>query len=152
MERVKRALDECYPEFRHLTMQCLQNNTGWFKKDSNITKLILVQNREGATEQLIKTPNKRANRSDNNEEIERIGKRPGRENYDIMEENSRNLKSKDKGGRWGAEKAVLSTNGQSNEDKQKWHWGKSKRARLMKVKLSEEIKQCQQDNDKPPTR
>lgn len=44
-------------------------------------------------------PNKRANRIDNNEKIERIGKRPGRENYDIIDENSRNLKSKDKGGR-----------------------------------------------------
>ena len=42
MERLKRAWDECYPEFNHLTMQCLRDNAGRFKKDKTITNLILV--------------------------------------------------------------------------------------------------------------
>ena len=37
-ERLKRAWDECYPEF----MQCLRDHTGQFKKDKTITNLILV--------------------------------------------------------------------------------------------------------------
>ena len=62
MERLKRAWNECYPEFRHLTMQCLRDNTGRFIWDKIITNLILVRNRG----------------NDN---------RPGRENHDVMGEN-----------------------------------------------------------------
>ena len=42
MERLKRAWDECYPEFRHLTIQCLQDNAGRFMKDKTITNPSLV--------------------------------------------------------------------------------------------------------------
>ena len=42
MERFKRAWDECYPESRHLTMQCLRDNAGRFKEDKTIKNLILV--------------------------------------------------------------------------------------------------------------
>ena len=49
MERLKRAWDECYPEFSHLTMQCLRDNAGTFKKDKTITNLRIVQNREEVT-------------------------------------------------------------------------------------------------------
>ena len=57
MERLKRAWDECYPEFRHLTMQYLRGNAGRLKKDKTIPNLILVQNREEVTEQLTEVPN-----------------------------------------------------------------------------------------------
>ena len=50
MERLKRAWDECYPEFRNRTMQYLRDNAGRFKKDKNIANLILVRNREEVTE------------------------------------------------------------------------------------------------------
>lgn len=53
----KRAWDECYAEFRHLTIQYLRDNTGTFKKNKTITNLILVLNREEVTKQLIEVPN-----------------------------------------------------------------------------------------------
>ena len=37
MERLKRAWDEGYPEFGHMTMQCIRYNAGRFKKDKAIT-------------------------------------------------------------------------------------------------------------------
>ena len=40
MERLKRAWDECYPEFRHLTIQCLRDNARRFKIDKTIANLI----------------------------------------------------------------------------------------------------------------
>ena len=63
-------------------MQCLRDNTGKFKKEKNITNLVLVRDRAEVTEQLIEVSN-----DINNEEIEENGNRPGRENQDIMEEN-----------------------------------------------------------------
>ena len=53
MERLKRVWGECYPEFIHLPMQCLQDNAGRFKKDKTIKNLTLVRNREVVAEQLI---------------------------------------------------------------------------------------------------
>ena len=82
MERLKRAWDECYPEFRHLTIQCLQDNAGRFMKDKTITNPSLVRNTEEVTEQLIEVPN-----DINNEEIKENEKRPRRKYQDIMEEN-----------------------------------------------------------------
>ena len=82
MERLKRAWDECYPEFRNLTIQCLQDNAGRFKKDKTIAKLILVRSREEVTEQLIEVPS-----NINNKEIEENDNRPGRKNHDFMEKN-----------------------------------------------------------------
>ena len=40
MERLKRSWDECYPEFKYMTMQCLQGNPRRFKKDKTIKNLI----------------------------------------------------------------------------------------------------------------
>ena len=82
MERLRRAWDQCYPEFRHLTVQCLRDNAGRFKKNTTITNLVLVGNKEEVTEQLIEVSNEI-----NNEEIEENENRPGRANQDIMEEN-----------------------------------------------------------------
>ena len=81
-ERLKRAWDECYPEFRNLTIQYLQDNAGRFKKDKTIAKLILVRNREEVTEQLIEVSS-----NINNKEIEENDNRPGRKNHDFMEKN-----------------------------------------------------------------
>ena len=82
MERFKIVWDECYSEFRHLTIQCLRDNVGRFIKDKLITNLILVGNREQVAEQLIEVSD-----DINNEEIEENYNRLGRENQDIMEEN-----------------------------------------------------------------
>ena len=82
MERFKIVWDECYSEFRHLTIQCRRDNAGRFIKDKPITNLILVGNREQVAEQLIEVPD-----DINNEEIEENYNRLGRENQDIMEEN-----------------------------------------------------------------
>ena len=82
MERLRGAWDECYPEFRHLTVQCLRDNSGRFKKNKTITNLVLVGNKEEVTEQLIEVSN-----DINNEEIEENENKPGRANQDIMEEN-----------------------------------------------------------------
>ena len=82
MGRWKRAWDECYREFRYLTMQCLRDNAGRFKEDKTIKNLILVQNREEVIEQLIEVAN-----GINNEKMEAGEDRPGRESQDIMEEN-----------------------------------------------------------------
>ena len=82
MERLTRVWGECYPEFRHLTMQCLRDNSGRFKKDKTITNLTLVRNREKVTEQLIKEPN-----NINNGEIKENDNKTGTENHDTMEEN-----------------------------------------------------------------
>ena len=49
MERLKRALDECYPEFRHLTTQCLRDKARRFKIDKTIANLIWVHNKEEVT-------------------------------------------------------------------------------------------------------
>ena len=82
MERLKIAWDECYPEFIHLTVQCLRENAERFKKDKTFINLILVRNREKITEELIKVPN-----DINNKDIERNDNRAGRQNQDITEEN-----------------------------------------------------------------
>ena len=82
MGRWKRAWDECYREFRYLTMQCLRDTAGRFKKDKTIKNLILVQNREEVIEQLIEVTN-----GINNEKMEAGEDRPGRESQDIMEQN-----------------------------------------------------------------
>ena len=90
MERLKRAWDECYPEFSHLTMQCLRDNAGTFKKDKTITNLRIVQNREEVTKQLIEVPNYINYEKENDN-------KPGRKNHYIMEiKMSRHLKRKQK--------------------------------------------------------
>lgn len=87
MVRLKRAWDECYSEFRHLTMQCLHDNAGRFRKDKTITNLILVRNRDEVTEQLKEVPNK-----SNNGKIKKNDNRPVREIYWM--EMRKNLKRK----------------------------------------------------------
>ena len=135
MERLKRVWDECYPEFRHLTVQCLRDNAGRFKKDKTIAKLILVQNRGEVTEQLIEVSN-----GINNEEIEKNDNRTGRENQNIIEEKEQT--SQEETEVRGADEdlrelfqeqmeRVMTTTKDDIEE----------RERLIKVKLSEEIKE-----------
>ena len=65
MKRLKKAWEECYPEFWHLAMQCLRGNARRFNKDKTFTNLNLVRNIEEVSEQLLEVPN-----DVNNEEIE----------------------------------------------------------------------------------
>ena len=135
MERLKRAWDEGYPEFGHMTMQCIRYNAGRFKKDKAITNLILVRNREEVTKQLIEVPN-----GINNGKIEEHDNRCGKENQDVMEENEQTSQE---------EIEVR----EEDEDLRELFQGKMEKVttttkdiieeteRLTKVKLSEEIKQ-----------
>ena len=135
MERLKRAWDECYPEFRYLTMQCLRDNAGRFKKDKIITILILVRIREEVTKQLLEVTN-----GINNKEIEENENRPRRENQDKMEENEQTsreeieVREEDEDLRelfQAQMERVMTTTKDHIEEREK----------LMKTKLSEEIKQ-----------
>ena len=116
-------------------MQCLRDNSGRFKKDKTITNLTLVRNREKVTEQLIKEPN-----DINNGEIKENDNKPGRENHDTMEENEQisqeetEVMEEDEDLRELFQAQMERAMKRTKDDIEK-------RERLMKVKLSEEIKQ-----------
>ena len=136
MKRLKKAWEECYPEFWHLAMQCLRGNARRFRKDKTFTNLTLVRNREEVSEQLLEVPN-----DVNNEKIEENENRPGRENQSIMGENEQTsqeeieVRDKDRNLRelFQAQMERVMTTAKDDIEERK---------RLTKIKLIEKIKQC----------